>query len=71
MKRADCPKLDPADIASLALDGIAADEYEIVADDLSRLVQAGGVAGLYQPTSRRRRADPPSQDGTAMVRGST
>ncbi len=41
------PKLDPADIASLALDGIAADEYEIVADDLSRLVQAGGVAGLY------------------------
>ncbi len=44
------PKLDPADIASLALDGTAADEYEIVADDLSRQVQAGlagGVAGLY------------------------
>jgi len=46
----DVLKLDPADIASLALDGIAAGEYEIVADDLSRQVQAGlagGVAALY------------------------
>jgi hypothetical protein len=44
------PKLDPADIASLALDGMAADEYEIIADGLSRQVQAGlagGVAALY------------------------
>jgi len=43
-------KLDPADIASLALDGMAADEYEIIADGLSRQVQAGlagGVAALY------------------------
>ena len=42
-------RLDPADIASLALDGIAADEYEILAEDLSRQVQAGlaGVAALY------------------------
>jgi short-subunit dehydrogenase len=46
----DVPKLDPADIASLALDGMAADEYEIIADDLSRQVRAdlaGGVAALY------------------------
>ena len=46
----DVPTLDPADIASLALDGIATDEYEIIADDLSRQAQAGladGVAALY------------------------
>ena len=39
-----------ADIASLALDSIAADEYEIVADGLSRQAPAGlvgGVAALY------------------------
>ncbi|HEX4224009.1 MAG TPA: SDR family oxidoreductase [Pseudonocardiaceae bacterium] len=44
------PKLNPADIAKLAVDGIAADVYEILADDLSRNVQAGlaaGVGGLY------------------------
>jgi NAD(P)-dependent dehydrogenase (short-subunit alcohol dehydrogenase family) len=50
LKGFDVPKLDPADTASLALDGMAADEYEIIADDLSRQVQAdlaGGVAALY------------------------
>jgi NAD(P)-dependent dehydrogenase (short-subunit alcohol dehydrogenase family) len=46
----DAPKLDPADIARLALDGIEAGDHEILADDLSRLIRerlAGGVAALY------------------------
>lgn len=44
------PKADPADIAALALDGLEAGSYEIVADDTSRAVLAGlsgGVAALY------------------------
>ncbi|GHJ53622.1 short-chain dehydrogenase [Nonomuraea sp. TT08I-71] len=44
------PKADPAQIARLAVDGIEADRYEIVADDTSRQVLAGlsgGVAALY------------------------
>jgi NAD(P)-dependent dehydrogenase (short-subunit alcohol dehydrogenase family) len=44
------PKLDPADIAKIAIEGIEADSYEILADDLSAQVQAGlagGVAALY------------------------
>jgi NAD(P)-dependent dehydrogenase (short-subunit alcohol dehydrogenase family) len=44
------PKSDPADIAQIALDGIEADLYEIVADETSRQVLAGlsgGVAALY------------------------
>jgi hypothetical protein len=44
------PKLDPAEVARIAIDGIEADSYEILADDLSRKVQAGlagGVASLY------------------------
>ena len=44
------PKTDPAVIARIAIDGIEADLYEIVADDVSRRVQgglAGGVAALY------------------------
>ncbi len=46
----DAPKHAPADIAAIALDGIEADQDEIVADELSRQVQAnlaGGVAALY------------------------
>ena len=46
----DAPKSDPADIARIAVDGIAAGAYEILADDISRQVQAGlagGVAALY------------------------
>jgi NAD(P)-dependent dehydrogenase (short-subunit alcohol dehydrogenase family) len=46
----DAPKSDPAQIARLALDGLAADRYEILGDDVSRQVQAGlaqGVAALY------------------------
>jgi NAD(P)-dependent dehydrogenase (short-subunit alcohol dehydrogenase family) len=44
------PKSDPADIARIAADGIAAGAYEIVADDISREVQSGlaaGVTALY------------------------
>jgi NAD(P)-dependent dehydrogenase (short-subunit alcohol dehydrogenase family) len=46
----DGAKSDPADVAALALDGIAAGAYEVLADDTSRGVQAGlakGVAGVY------------------------
>ena len=46
----DRPKSDPAVIAGIALEGIEQDVYEIVADELSRQVQArlaGGVAALY------------------------
>lgn len=46
----DEPKLDPADVARIALDAIEAGETEILADDLSRTVRAGlagGVAALY------------------------
>ena len=46
----DAPKSNPADVAKLALDGIAAGAYEVLADDTSRGVQAGlskGVAGVY------------------------
>ena len=44
------PKANPADIAILAVDAIAADAYEIIADDTSRTVQAGlsvGVSAIY------------------------
>jgi NAD(P)-dependent dehydrogenase (short-subunit alcohol dehydrogenase family) len=46
----DVPKADPADIARIALDGIAGDAYEIIADDTSKQVLAslsGGVGALY------------------------
>jgi NAD(P)-dependent dehydrogenase (short-subunit alcohol dehydrogenase family) len=46
----DAPKSDPADIARIAVDGLAAGSAEIVADEVSRRVQAGlsgGVAALY------------------------
>jgi NAD(P)-dependent dehydrogenase (short-subunit alcohol dehydrogenase family) len=46
----DAPKANPADVAAQALDGIAAGAYEVLADDVSRGVQAGlskGVAGIY------------------------
>ncbi|CAM5708964.1 SDR family oxidoreductase [Streptomyces purpurascens] len=44
------PKSAPADVARLAADGIVEGVYEIVADDVSRQVQAGlagGVSALY------------------------
>jgi NAD(P)-dependent dehydrogenase (short-subunit alcohol dehydrogenase family) len=37
----DAPKEDPAKIARIALDGIEAGLYEVVADDISRQVKAG------------------------------
>ena len=46
----DGPKSNPADVAGLALDAVAAGDYEVLADDTSRGVQAGfaqGVSGLY------------------------
>jgi NAD(P)-dependent dehydrogenase (short-subunit alcohol dehydrogenase family) len=44
------PKSNPADIARIAIDGIAAGDAEIIADETSKQVLAGlsaGVAGLY------------------------
>ncbi len=44
------PKVNPADVAKLAIDGIEAGDAEIIADDTSRRVLAGlssGVAVLY------------------------
>jgi hypothetical protein len=44
------PKSNPADIAKIAIDGVAAGDAEIIADEFSRQVLAGlssGVAGLY------------------------
>jgi NAD(P)-dependent dehydrogenase (short-subunit alcohol dehydrogenase family) len=44
------PKVDPAEVARIAVDGLAADEPEILADDVSRGVRAklaGGVPALY------------------------
>jgi NAD(P)-dependent dehydrogenase (short-subunit alcohol dehydrogenase family) len=44
------PKSDPADIARIAVDGLEAGSYEIVADDFSHQVQSllsGGVPALY------------------------
>jgi len=49
-RNVDAPKSDPAVIAKLAIDGIEAGAAEIIADEVSRQVQAGlpfGVAGLY------------------------
>ena len=50
IRHLDVPKLNPADIAKLAIDGIVAGDAEIIADETSKLVLAGlssGVAGLY------------------------
>jgi NAD(P)-dependent dehydrogenase (short-subunit alcohol dehydrogenase family) len=43
-------KANPADVAALALDGVAAAAYEVLADETSRQVQAGlagGVNAIY------------------------
>jgi NAD(P)-dependent dehydrogenase (short-subunit alcohol dehydrogenase family) len=48
------PKTDPAVVAKLALDGVAAGQFEVLADELSQQVQrglAGGVAALYPALS--------------------
>ena len=46
----DAPKSDPAVVAALAVDAVAAGDYELLADDTSRAVRAGfagGVESLY------------------------
>ncbi|GHF55061.1 SDR family oxidoreductase [Streptomyces griseosporeus] len=46
----DSPKSDPRVVAALALDGIEAGAYEVLADDISRQVKAGlagDLPGLY------------------------
>jgi NAD(P)-dependent dehydrogenase (short-subunit alcohol dehydrogenase family) len=48
--RVDGPKLDVGDVAVTAVDGLAAGDYEILADELSQKLQAGlagGVTALY------------------------
>ncbi|MDX3116579.1 SDR family oxidoreductase [Streptomyces scabiei] len=50
VRAVDAEKSDPADIARIAVDGIAAGAYEILADDAARQAQAalaGGVSALY------------------------
>jgi NAD(P)-dependent dehydrogenase (short-subunit alcohol dehydrogenase family) len=50
VRHLDVPKSDPAVVAKLALDGLAAGVPEVLADDTSRRVQAGlagGVTALY------------------------
>jgi NAD(P)-dependent dehydrogenase (short-subunit alcohol dehydrogenase family) len=49
-RNVDAPKSDPAVIAKIAIDGIEAGDAEIIADEVSRRVQAGlagGVSALY------------------------
>jgi NAD(P)-dependent dehydrogenase (short-subunit alcohol dehydrogenase family) len=49
-RQLDVPKIDPAVVAKLAVDGLAAGAAEVLADDTSRQVQAGlagGVTALY------------------------
>lgn len=49
------PKVNPADIAKIAIDGIEADSYEIVADERSRSVLqnlSGGVKAVYPQLSQ-------------------
>jgi short-subunit dehydrogenase len=52
----DGPKSDPASVAKLALEAVQAGEIEILADDVSRQVQAGlagGAAALYPALAGR------------------
>jgi NAD(P)-dependent dehydrogenase (short-subunit alcohol dehydrogenase family) len=50
VREVDSEKSDPADIARIAVDGLAAGAYEILGDNASRQAQAalaGGVAAIY------------------------
>jgi NAD(P)-dependent dehydrogenase (short-subunit alcohol dehydrogenase family) len=52
----DVAKADPAEVARIALEGVEKGLLEVVADDLSRNVQAGlsaGVESLYPQLARR------------------
>ncbi|MGY3551822.1 hypothetical protein [Williamsia sp. R60] len=42
----DAEKNDPADIVRLAYDGLAAGDYEVIADEISANVKAGLSAGI-------------------------
>ena len=42
----DAPKANPAEVAVLAVDAVAAGAYEVLADDVSRAVQAGLAKGV-------------------------
>lgn len=49
-KHVDGPKIDPAVVAGLALDGVGQGRFEVLADDVTRNVRAGlsgDLAGLY------------------------
>jgi NAD(P)-dependent dehydrogenase (short-subunit alcohol dehydrogenase family) len=49
-KGVDGPKIDPAVVAGLALDGVEEGRFEVLADDVSRNVRAGlagDLSGLY------------------------
>lgn len=46
----DAPKSNPSDIAKIAIDGIAAGSFEILADDTSRMIQAGLAGGVSAST---------------------
>jgi NAD(P)-dependent dehydrogenase (short-subunit alcohol dehydrogenase family) len=55
--KVDAPKSDPAKVAHLALDGIEAGEYEVLADEISAQVRAGlaaGPAALYPQLAQAR-----------------
>ena len=49
--RINAPKVDPADVAALALDGIEADLTEILADDTTRSVKHGLSRPLDPPAA--------------------
>jgi hypothetical protein len=57
--RFDAPKVDPAGVAPLALDGVETDLTEILADDVSRSVKQGLSARQARPAVAvaRRRSD--------------
>ncbi|MFC9844052.1 SDR family oxidoreductase [Streptomyces sp. NPDC060223] len=40
MKGYDVPKMDPADVARIALDGVEADAFEVVVDEFTAMVKA-------------------------------
>jgi hypothetical protein len=51
----DSPKSDPRAVAEQALDGVAADASEVMADDLTRLVKSrlsGDPVELYRQLGR-------------------
>ncbi|WP_034262725.1 SDR family oxidoreductase [Actinospica robiniae] len=54
-RHVEAEKMEPSDVARIALDGLAAGDPEILADDVSRQVRAGlagGVAALYRNLGR-------------------